>query len=117
MTEERRAHRREGITADENREKQREYCRRYRATEKGLQARRRWSAERPRDYWKQSAQRKVQRAIRDGRLIRLSCICGNPKSEGHHYLGYAHEHWLDVVWLCRLHHAAAHRLLAERAAA
>jgi len=49
------------------------------------------------------ARNKVHGAIRTGKLERQPCeICGDPKSEGHHYKGY--ENALDVQWLCRLHH-------------
>jgi hypothetical protein len=50
----------------------------------------------------------VNNAVVAGKLTRLPCtICDNPNSEGHHYLGYAKEHWLDVQWLCRKHHKEA----------
>ena len=50
----------------------------------------------------------VARAKRDGTLTQRPCSCGNPKSEAHHHKGYAPEHWLDVEWLCKKCHAAAH---------
>lgn len=53
-------------------------------------------------------------AIRQGSLVRKPCeVCGEQKSEGHHW-SYAKEHWLDVKWLCRKHHAAEHRRLKEQ---
>lgn len=46
-------------------------------------------------------------AIRSGKLIRQPCAaCGNPKSEAHHD-DYSKP--LNVEWLCRQCHAAAHR--------
>lgn len=50
--------------------------------------------------------------ISRGKLIKLPCfICGNPQVTAHHYLGYAKEHALDVLWLCRIHHLEADRKL------
>lgn len=42
-------------------------------------------------------------AIRAGKVTRMPCaVCGNPKTDGHHE-DYSKP--LDVVWLCRKHHA------------
>jgi hypothetical protein len=61
---------------------------------------------------KDAAHRAVKRALRSGALLRLPCeTCGNPKTDAHHHRGYAPEHWLDVQWLCRIHHTAAHMAL------
>ena len=50
------------------------------------------------------ARRQVNHAIEAERLPRpdtLTCIqCGKPAREYHHHLGYAPEHWLDVVPVC-----------------
>lgn len=47
-------------------------------------------------------------AVRDGKIHRLPCqVCGESKSEGHHP---DYDRPLDVVWLCVLHHKAAHKL-------
>ena len=49
----------------------------------------------------------VQMAIRNGKLKRMPCmICGNEKTDAHHD-NYSRP--LDVVWLCRLHHAERHK--------
>jgi hypothetical protein len=51
----------------------------------------------------------VNHAIAAGRLTRDPCErCGNPETHGHHHLGYAPEHQLDVIWLCHSHHAREH---------
>jgi hypothetical protein len=50
----------------------------------------------------------VYRAILSGALVRQPCReCGAPGAQGHHHRGY--DFPLDVVWLCPLHHKAAHR--------
>lgn len=60
----------------------------------------------------------VNRAIAKGRLTRpASCSrCGADGSRcdckveihAHHHLGYAREHWLDVIWLCHRCHENEH---------
>ena len=58
------------------------------------------------------AMQKVQTAIRNGSLVKRSCIkCNSPISTAHHN-DYSKP--LDVVWLCHRHHMEAHgRLIAE----
>jgi len=59
---------------------------------------------------KYDANRAVNLAIRTNKLKRKPCeICGNEKSHGHHYLGYAPENWFKVKWLCLKHHFYYHR--------
>lgn len=65
-----------------------------------------------------TARQAVKSAIARGDLVRGSCeVCvgglatGNGETEAHHYLGYAEDHRLDVQWLCRKHHKAAHSSL------
>lgn len=54
------------------------------------------------------ARQAVSDAIKKGSMVRFPCcVCGNPKSEGHHE-DYAKP--LDVTWLCRKHHAEHHAL-------
>lgn len=49
---------------------------------------------------------KLQKAVLTGKVERLPCsVCGNPKSDGHHK-DYSKP--LDVIWLCRKHHAEEH---------
>ena len=63
---------------------------------------------------KEKARNAVSNAIRDGRLDKpAKCSvedCTTPRVEAHHHLGYAKENWLDVQWLCILHHREADRL-------
>src|SRR5208282_1793867 len=55
---------------------------------------------------------RVGSAIKSGRMkIPEACErCGVPQFdlEGHHYLGYAPEHYLDVRWLCPKCHSIEH---------
>jgi hypothetical protein len=66
------------------------------------------------DRQKKSAGQKVHRGIKNGKLQRQPCIiCGNINSQAHHHKGYAKEHWLDVVWLCKKHHEEEHERLRQ----
>ncbi len=45
--------------------------------------------------------------VKNGSIIKKPCeVCKSDKSEAHHYLGYAPEHRIDVIWLCHKHHSA-----------
>lgn len=57
---------------------------------------------------KKNAQAAVWQAVKKGTLVRQPCWCGDIKSEGHHG-DYSKP--LEVVWLCRKHHAELHRLI------
>lgn len=49
----------------------------------------------------------VSKAIKIGKLPRpdtLKCSCGEKAKQYHHHKGYAPEHWLDVVPICRKCH-------------
>jgi hypothetical protein len=53
------------------------------------------------------AHNKVCNAVRDNRLERSPCmVCGDREAQGHHE-DYSKP--LDVIWLCRKHHAELHR--------
>lgn len=56
----------------------------------------------------------VKLAVKAGKLIPQPCWCGNPVTDAHHHRGYAHQHWLDVVWLCRRHHSELHHREADQ---
>lgn len=57
---------------------------------------------------KNRARDAVTYAIKTGKLIKLPCqVCGSIKVEAHHYLGYAEEHRLNVIFLCPTHHRLA----------
>lgn len=84
---------------------------RTRAYKRSGDGRRRSFAQRQRDIaeGKHSARMAVLRAAAKGLIERKPCeVCEATPVEGHHYLGYAREHWLDVQWLCRQHHEEAH---------
>lgn len=56
---------------------------------------------------KRAAHVLLNNAVRDGRVKKLPCVvCGSELSEGHHE-DYTKP--LEVVWLCRKHHAEAHK--------
>ena len=55
---------------------------------------------------KYTAHKKVARALKSGRLVRLPCfICGDEDTQGHHP-DYSSP--LDVVWLCAELHSQCH---------
>jgi hypothetical protein len=92
-------------------------CEREREAQRRVLGRGRKIPNRPRYAAQRAARLTVQSAIRSGRLTRESCReCGAVLVDAHHYLGYAPEHRLDVVWLCPPHHAEAHRKMRENAA-
>ncbi len=48
--------------------------------------------------------------VNKGVIKKLPCeACGELEVEGHHHKGYDREHWLDVIWLCIVHHVQAER--------
>jgi len=105
-----------------NRERLRALGATYRRTAAGKATRdRAWQKAKgqPERRQQRCAKEAVQRAVRIGRLTRPSACeqCGAPAPlQAHHYLGYAHEHWLDVQWLCVQCHTAAHAKDAIQAA-
>ena len=55
---------------------------------------------------KKDAERKVHRAIKQGKIARCSCeVCGRPHALAHHE-DYARP--LDIIWLCTKHHSERH---------
>lgn len=57
---------------------------------------------------KEKARNAVNHALRDGRLTKKPCHCGETIVEGHHW-SYLEEYWLDIEWLCRTHHNKLHK--------
>jgi hypothetical protein len=107
------ANRAEYLKSERGRAAQREGQRRYQASEKGSAMHRkhsrRYRLANPEQY---KAYLAVSRAVLEGSLVRGQCANEGPgcfgRIEGHHYLGYALEHWLDVQWLCVRHHNVVH---------
>jgi hypothetical protein len=57
---------------------------------------------------KYQARDKVMRAVKNGKLLKTPCFCGEIKVEGHHK---DYNKPLEVIWLCRKHHIEADRKL------
>lgn len=54
----------------------------------------------------------LHKALNKGDIQKVPCQeCGEPKSEFHHTNGYDKPNWLVGKWLCRKHHAQAHKEL------
>jgi hypothetical protein len=67
-----------------------------------------WRERNPLKRWAHMA---TASAIRRGIIERQSCaVCGDPRTDAHHA---DHRDPLSIEWLCRKHHKAAHRMLAE----
>ncbi len=64
---------------------------------------------------KRTAHKRVERAVRSGRLERRPCErCGSEVNVHAHHDDYSRP--LEVMWLCQLHHKERHRELAATAA-
>lgn len=84
----------------------------YQASERGrtvVKAVKRAYVDRHQD--RRSAHVALGNAIRDGKVSPKPCVvCGAAKADGHHF-DYSRP--LDVVWLCRPHHSAFHKIERE----
>lgn len=92
-------------------------CKKYRDSIKGKENYRNWLDKNGRNVrakaiskWrsnnknKRSAHTAISNALRDKRLFKKPCeICQNPIAEAHH-TSYDEINWLNVTWLCKLHH-------------
>lgn len=88
------------------RERARLKTRKYTAEDSKKQVERtaRW---RSADSRRRKAHTAVWLALQSGSIVKLPCfICGSEKTEAHHP---SYDLPLDVVWLCSIHHKAAHR--------
>lgn len=82
----------------------------YKKTARGREVgRASWARQHARDPNRFRARLAVARAVKRGDLVRQPCGCGSKKVEAHHHKGYAEQHWLDVVWLCKRCHDAEHK--------
>lgn len=59
-------------------------------------------------FSKQLARQKLYRALKNNLIKRKKCWCGETKVFGHHN-DYSKS--LEVIWLCRTHHANLHQKL------
>lgn len=59
-----------------------------------------------RDKLKISARKKLNIAVRSGKIERQCCLkCGKADAHAHHY---DYEKPLDIIWLCPFHHREIH---------
>tara|TARA_R100001530_G_scaffold13251_1_gene12246 strand:+ start:3476 stop:4096 length:621 start_codon:yes stop_codon:yes gene_type:complete len=93
----------------------REYAREYRKkNKKKLNAyKRKWRMNdyysNPTTRWKEKANGYVRDKIKSGILQRQYCqICSKKGAQAHHD-SYLKKDWLNVRWLCQLHHSEWHR--------
>jgi hypothetical protein len=88
-----------------HREKQREYDRKYSASEKGrAREARKYERRKMESPEKLKARYAVRYAVRTGKLVKMPCWCGD-LSEAHHE-DYSKP--LEVQWLCKKHHDQLH---------
>ena len=88
---------------------QRRANQKYYQTDVGKGARRRNSRKDKAKYpEKIKARDAVNNALRDGRLHKKPCPCGETKVQSHHE-SYEKENWLVVDWLCTKCHRELHR--------
>ena len=111
----RKTRKKEPVTSDEKRANalyQREHRNRNRENlEKSRLNSKRWKKKvrykNIQDPIKSSARAKLNHALKTGLIMRFACLkCGEAETEAHHH-DYSKP--LDVEWLCRPCHAAAHR--------
>ncbi len=70
-----------------------------------------WANTTPERREKHLARVAVHTAVTRGNLKRMVCgVCGDPKTEAHHFMGYSKENRLKVHWLCKIHHDEAERI-------
>ena len=64
----------------------------------------------PGNRLKHLARKAVGHAIANRRLSPQRCaVCNRVHAVAHHHKGYAKKNWLNVTWLCKKHHIAAHK--------
>lgn len=65
----------------------------------------------PEAKMKRRSRAAIYKSVSRGKMKRLPCeICGNPKSEAHHFNGYDWKFRYDVKWLCKKHHLEVEHL-------
>lgn len=85
-------------------------AREYQRSEKGRAVRRAtYLRQRARNPDAFRARCAVARALLSGKLKRQPCAtCGAERADAHHHRGYARNHALDVIWLCKHCHIIEH---------
>lgn len=91
------------------------YNARYRRTPQGKDVNKRGTLKyRQKNPDSARAQQSVKKAIEHHKLphpTTLACAyCGQPADQYHHHMGYAREHWRDVVPICAKCHGATRRI-------
>ena len=89
------------------------YQKQYSQTHKGIVVRQkaldRYTINHPE---RRDAKAAVRQAVKIGELApvgSLQCSCGEPANQYHHHKGYAREHWLDIIPLCKKCHTLTRR--------
>lgn len=92
---------------NKNREKLREYNRKYNKEYRKKNGYENEKKSRKKFWHKHLCRTRTQRAVRNGKLIKLDCeICGSKNSQAHHEDYSKH---LEVIWLCPLCHKKKHQ--------
>ena len=87
-------------------------ARKYRSTEQGRERLRVATKKyREKSILQVRARWKVAKALKSCKLKKQMCFCGNSRTEAHHS-NYSKP--LDVVWLCKEHHANLHKRKSAR---
>ena len=86
----------------------------YGTSHKGRVVYQRWAhIHRARYPHRERARMTVSLAVKRGTLPRtrdcICTLCGKQAQQYHHYMGYAPDHWLDVIPLCRQCHITLHK--------
>ena len=88
----------------EGKEKYKETNKKYRHSAKGKEANRHGNRKhRELHPDRHKARQAVSNALRDGRLQKQPCHCGEIRVQAHHK-SYEKDKWLDVEWMCEKHH-------------
>lgn len=88
-----------------HRKKLRAYNRKYNSAWRKKHGYHNEEASKKRHPRKERARRKLQYAVRVGKIVKEPCKCGK-KAEAHHP---NYNFPLRVVWVCRQHHSELHR--------
>jgi len=98
---------------DKGKKINRRTAKKFAQSKRGKEYNNQWSKQNRKNHPNKALARStISNATRDGKLPRaktLSCqMCNKPAHTYHHHLGYAQEHWLDVIPLCKNCHYIIH---------